>query len=459
MGIRFSDLKTAEVGVWGIGREGRSFLQLARQQFPIKLLRIYSDTPLSSDEQAELEETLSGRVQFFNPPEQTGFFSQCDVVIRSPGVSMYRPEVRAALSQGVSFTTSTRLWFEEHAGERIVAVTGTKGKSTTVTMIGALLSEAGVSNVVAGNIGLPLVETLFFEPRPEVWVLELSSYQIADLEHGPTVGVLLNLFSAHLEWHGGRDRYHHDKLNLFRKMPPDAIAVVNGAEPSTQEVELGGVRTQCYNVPEGIHARDGAIWQSKHELINAQQFGLPGNHNLFNLCAALTAVAALDVDICQCLGAIPKLAGLPHRLELVGERDGIRFVNDSIATVPEAVVAALQSFKGEHVALIVGGQEKGDNIEVIVDAILKQQIAAVVTIPDSGPRIARELRKLCSGAHPTLIEADNLETAVLRAEAALQGTPGIVLLSPGAPSHGWYRNFEERGTSFAQAAGFGSQRG
>ena len=148
-----------------------------------------------------------------------------DIVIKSPGISYYRPEIKQAQAKGVEFTSATRLWFAEHTNDTTVCITGSKGKSTTSSLLTHLLRYAGKRVTLGGNIGTPMLDMLAVEPRPDIWVLELSSYQLTDFNFSPTIGVLLNLFPEHLDWHGAVSTYYQDKIKLFSHQNESAISV------------------------------------------------------------------------------------------------------------------------------------------------------------------------------------------------------------------------------------------
>ena len=232
--MRFSELDGAAVGVWGAGREISSFAdQLARRLPSARILVAAFDSSPPEDVRGTLQ---APDVQIVTGTEIVPALSACDVVVRSPGVSVYRPELRAVREEGTPVTTATSLWLAERGGERVMAVTGTKGKSTTAALAHHLACAAGCTAALAGNIGVPALDLLDSEPA-QVTVLELSSYHIADLELGPEVAVVTNLFREHTDWHGSEQAYRADKLRLL-DLPGVRVAVVNGRDPLT----VGGPR-------------------------------------------------------------------------------------------------------------------------------------------------------------------------------------------------------------------------
>ncbi len=367
------------MGVWGAGREISSFAdQLARRLPSARILVAAFDSPPPEDVRGTLR---APDVQIVTGAEIVPALSACDVVVRSPGVSIYRPELRAVREGGTPVTTATSLWLAERGGERVMAVTGTKGKSTTAALAHHLARAAGCTAALAGNIGVPALDLLDSEPA-QVTVLELSSYHIADLELGPEVAVVTNLFREHTDWHGSEQAYRADKLRLL-DLPGVRAAVVNGrdaglaaalADPSIAAGEDTGpqdrhaphdpfdyvVETITYGVPRAWDVLDGGIALGGELVASAGEMPLPGEHNALNLCGALAGLEALGVEppLPEALLGFQTLA---HRLETAAEGDGVLWVNDSISTTPESTLAALASFPGREIVLIAGGQDRGQD--------------------------------------------------------------------------------------------------
>jgi UDP-N-acetylmuramoyl-L-alanine---L-glutamate ligase len=311
-----------------------------------------------------------------------------------------------------------------------------------------LARAGGRDAALAGNIGTPALDLLDRAP-PELVVLELSSYQIADLRSGPEVAVVTSLFREHAEWHGSEQAYRSDKLNLL-ELPQVRAAVVNGRVPELVEAaERGGGETVLFGVPGGWDADASGIRRAGELEIPAGALPLPGEHNALNLCAALACLAAIG-------GGVPlpeALAGfrpLPHRLEAVREDGDLAWIDDSISTTPESTLAALEAFANRDVVLLAGGQDRGQDYTGLAEALARRG-AAVVGMPTTGGRIVGAARAAGLPAERAF-DAGDLESAVERAiELAVPG--GVILLSPAAPSYDRFRNFEERGDRFRDLAG------
>jgi UDP-N-acetylmuramoylalanine--D-glutamate ligase len=378
--------------------------------------------------------------------------------VKSPGISPYKPEAVAAVAAGTRFIGGTALWFGERAGADAVVpgsvcVTGTKGKSTTTALLAHLLRAGGKRTALAGNIGLPLLELL--DGDAAYWAIELSSYQTGDVaasDAHPQVAVALNLFPEHLDWHGSHARYVQDKLRLLTEARP-RVAVLNAADPILAALVLPHSDVRWFNRADGWHLRGDALHRGDAFVMDTAALPLPGRHNRGNLCAVLAAIEALGLDAIALAPHAASFQPLPHRLQWLGERDGIGWVNDSISTTPHASLAALDVYRGQRVALLVGGHDRGVDWQAFIDAMRTRAPAAIVTMGANGPRIHDLLAPLAASGAFALSAAGDLAEAVGQARAALGGN-GIVLMSPGAPSFGAYRDYTERGRDFARLAGF-----
>lgn len=454
--MRLAEFAGRRVALWGFGREGRSTYRALRRVLPGLPLTVLDDAHLPPE--ASDVRIVSGRDAVATVLSDTVLsdtvLGDFDVIVKSPGISLYRPEVLEAKRRGVHVTSATRIWFAEHPDARVVCVTGTKGKSTTASLVAHLLRAAGVVAELRGNVGRPLLDPPDVEPK--VWVIEISSYQAADLVADPSVAVLLNLFPEHLDWHGDVETYYRDKLRLFAHQRR-GVAVVNRADPVSLGFSETFQRPVYFNDPRGFHVAGGAVRDGEREVLPVARIALPGAHNHGNVCAALAAVRCLlpEIDPASLVPAVESFRSLPHRLMPLGERDGVLYVDDSISTTPQSTMAALATFADRPVTVLVGGYERHLDYDELARELVTRPVHAVVTLPPSGARIAGAVRRElgASAGPPALIEAADLEEAVA---AARRVTPagGVVLLSPAAPSYGAFRNFEERGEAFAREAGF-----
>jgi len=438
--MHLAELAARRVAIWGFGREGRAVIAAlrARQpQLPFTLLCSPAEVASARAFDAALE-VIAGE-------PDTATLSRFDVVVKSPGISAYTPALLAAQAQGTRFTSGTALWFAEHLQARVIAVTGTKGKSTTSAMIAHLARALGVRTALAGNIGLPLPELL--DQTADLWVIELSSFQTG--EAGPLeLGVITSLYEEHLDWHGSLERYVSDKLKLA---DVSQQLLVNALQPALLERTQAHPQRRLFGQPEGWHVSEGFIRRGTQPVFPIAQLAAPGLHNALNACAALAALADIGMDALAAAPALASFRPLPHRLQPLGELDGLHWVNDSISTTPQATLAALESLHGRAVTVLIGGHDRGLDWAPFVDAMRIAPPHAIVCMGANGPRIEAALRA-AAVACPVVCVAD-LNAALAKARA---GTPqgGVILLSPGAPSFDQFKDYAERGRRFAELAGF-----
>lgn len=430
--MRFSELDGRSVVLWGLGRETTAFQSQLQKRLPAAKVSAVIDDATA-------------------PVDALALIKQADVLVRSPGVSIYKPVIREAMAGGVPVTTPTALWLAERGGAHVIGVTGTKGKSTTATILTHLLRH--VTDVqLAGNIGLPVIELLDLATQPETWVvLELSSYQISDLDTGPEVAVITNLYKEHTDWHRTESRYRADKLRLFSL--PGVEAAVYPLGDSEIEAAISRMPTRIpFEDPAGWYVdKSGAVRNGSDVILTPDQIPLRGRHNAANVAVALAAIEAARLPSPSLPDALQGLEPLPHRLQTVVSSHDQEWVDDSISTTPESTSAALDAFIDRPVVLIAGGADRGqDYSDLAIQITSRPHETHVVLLPDTGPRLGHAL---ATHGHPEdrMSNAGDMRDATLK--AATHAQPGaIVLLSPAAPSFNAYENFERRGEDFTACA-------
>ena len=462
--MRLTDLQDLRVAVWGYGREGRAAVLALRRRFPQKTFTLFCSEAeaVAVGADAELQVAAPAVGAAPSPPAtldvvvhapDAAALARFDVVIKSPGISPYKPPYPEAAALGVRFTSGSALWFAQRGDARTICVTGTKGKSTVSALIAHLLRAHGRRVALAGNIGLPLLELLDAGgpdggAAVDCWVIELSSFQTRDFDGAPTVAVINNVFEEHLDWHATQANYVADKLAIAARA---RRVVVNGTQAALAGVGSAAQRSE-FNVRTGWHVHDDAIWRGDARVLALAPLPLPGRHTADNVCAALAAIEAVGEDATACAAHVATFEPLPHRLQTLGARDGIDFVNDSISTTPYAAIEALRSLDAREVTILVGGFDRGVSWQQFAAYVDAHPPHAVVAMGANRDVIATALRAI--GQHefifdsvPTLVEAFARARALARAG-------GVVLLSPGAPSFDQFRDYAERGREFARLAGF-----
>lgn len=440
--MRLEALCRQRIAVLGYGREGRSAVAA--------LLGYRADVDLTvMVESGDLPDLVPG---LFGPfDEQLLTF---DVLIRSPGVPVHHPALNKFRERGGQIVNPASIWFSERPDLPVIGVTGSKGKSTTSALLAHLLGASGKQVLLAGNIGVPLLDHL--ETRASVVVAELSSYQLADLQGRLHLGLMTRLFDEHLDWHGSQADYFMSKLRMADLLAGNPL-LINAGDPLLRSATLAVPGRVEGNRAPGFHRIDDRIYIDHAPLVASRDLALVGRHNLDNAALALEAAHMMGCDLADIVRALIDFRPLAHRLEFVGQAHGRRWVNDSIATSPHATLAALEAMAGSVVTLIVGGQHRPSDWQVVLEWLRQHTLAGLVTLPDNGEEIASQL--IDSGAIEAsrVRHAESIEGAVAAA-VKLSEPGGTVLLSPGAPSFPRFRDFEERGERFRAAVESYSER-
>lgn len=392
------------VGVWGVGVEGRATLR-----------RLEADgiTPYA---------VVNG--------DEVGPLRECDVVIKSPGISPYD---EPALALDGKLTSGLALWLEDAPRDRVACITGTKGKSTATAIAGALCRGLGQETFVGGNIGRAPWDP---EVEPADWYfIETSSYQAHDLTVGPRVAVVTSLSQDHLTWHHGYERYVADKLSLCTRPGVEVVVAPRNDAELAAHAELLGPHVDLVD-------------DSDPEWVRG--LGLIGRHNVRNALLAQATLRHLGVPGADDPGALAEAATtyepLSSRLTLVGRVGDVDFVDDGLATNTLPTLAAVSAFPGRRIALLVGGQDRGIDYAPLADGLRPDaDRVLVLTMPDNGPRIAAALRGVVD-----VVETPGLVEAV-RSAYDWAAPDGVVLLSPAAPSFGIFRDYAERAEVFTAA--------
>ena len=430
--ISWSDLRGARVGVWGLGIEGAA--NLAR-------LRTLGVEPVLVDDRPPAGD-VDGLPVFATSDSGLAALTHCDVVVKTPGISRYRPDLQQLEERGIPVAGGLGLWMQEADTARVLCVTGTKGKSSTTAIAGHLLTRLGYSCLTGGNFGAPPWDPALDGVAYDYWVIETSSYQATDLPCSPPVVAVTSLHPDHLDWHGGVEAYYRDKLSACSQPGAD-LTVANGDSDLIREREsMLGPRVRW------VHAADDgdADWMAPLRLL--------GTHNRRNALIARACLAALGVPQAGDDDALRDAAAgfehLRHRLQPIGTADGVTFVDDSLSTNVLPTLAAVDAFPGRRVALIAGGHDRGIDYAPLAAGLAEREAPTLVlTLPDSGPRIQAAI-EATSHARLEVMACADLGAAV-RAGFDWARPDGIVLLSPAAPSFGAFRNYRDRGEAFARA--------
>jgi len=409
-----------------------------------------------------LETQLSGfTVELHLGGHPVDILEKTDVVCVSGGVPLTIPLIKEAQTRGIPLTNDSQLFMEE-VKAKVIGITGSAGKTTTTVLTGAIAKAALEPKVkvwVGGNIGYPLIEHLE-EIQPEDWVVhEFSSFQLEQMTISPHIAVITNITPNHLDRHKTMEAYTAAKTHILEFESAKDFAVINRDDPGSKglaEKTLAKIFSFGFNQPSGraasVFIKNGNFMVSdgcnETILFSTITLRLPGRHNLANAMAACAASLAAGFPAQAMQVGIGSVEGIPHRLEVVREYKGIQWINDSIATAPERVMAAIHAIEGPLVILL-GGRDKDLPWEELA-AMLHERQPKVVLFGEAGSLIHSALKKF-EGTAPSypLFQVLTLEEAVQKAsEIAAKGD--IVLLSPGGTSYDAYRDFEERGEHFRE---------
>lgn len=377
----------------------------------------------------------------------------CRLVVPSPGIAVSHPVYRLAAEAGVPVHSELELGFERLAGRdadgrpALVAITGTNGKTTVTSLVAAMLVRSGLVAVAAGNIGLPLVDAAALSA--DVLVTEVSSFQLQFTEcFHPAVSCWLNLAEDHLDWHPTMAHYAAAKARIWANQGPGDTAIVNAGDAgvcaTADDPEHGiaaGVRRVTFSrTGAADYHRVGGVLRGPDglELVTLGELPRALPIDVDNALAAVATALAAGASLDGCRETLRDFTGLPHRVELVAESDGVRWYDDSKSTTPASVLAAAAGF--ESVVLIAGGRNKGLDLAVLAQAA--PPVRTVIAIGEA----SAEVEAAFSGRIP-VTRADSMRAAVAAAAAAA-GPGDAVLLSPGCASFDWYRSYTERGEEF-----------
>ncbi len=425
------DLQQKSIMIWGKGAEGSAALSYLQKHKVCKNIDVYND----DDGTVTLESILS----------------HTDVIIRSPGVSIYKKELQQALAKGIRITSCSDLFLSEmrtnHKKTKVIGISGSKGKSTSSSMLYHMLKKMGKKVSLGGNIGKPLIELI--DDESDYVVCEFSSYQASDLSVSPHISMFTNLFSVHTDWHGGHDKYCLDKLHLAANQTADDICIINYNNPQLREYSVGLKNIIYYGKPDTFHAEGKFLYYGKDVLASIDDLKISGNHNMDNLAGVMSIINYLGLDIKSSIKTLKDFEPLPHRLQKVAIINNVEFINDSISTAPEAAIGAMQSFDC-NIAIISGGIENHQDYQQYAKFIEhNHKVRVAVTLFQCGPQIANDIRQYVKRPGFDLLEAQTLEEGVEFAYKKLKSMGGgLVLFSPTAPSFGYYKNFMERGEHF-----------
>ena len=368
---------------------------------------------------------------------------EADLLFRTPGMHPGHPAIEALRQRGAKVTSEMEVFFEVCPCD-IIAVTGSDGKTTTTTLVSEMLKAGGRKVWLGGNIGTPLLPLVRQMAPQDLAVVELSSFQLMDMERSPGRALITNLSPNHLDVHKDMEEYVESKKNIYRFQDREGLLIVNADNAITAPLRGPG-ETRAFSRQGRAHVeiRDGIIFRGEEAVLSVADILLPGVHNVENYMAAIALVEGLTSD--EAIRTVAKnFGGVEHRIELVRVKDGVRFYNDSIASSPSRTIAGLRSFP-EKVILIAGGYDKNIPYDVLGPEVC-EHVKQLFLCGATGPKI-RAAVEAAEGEKPEIFDCADLEAAT-RAAAAAAREGDVVIMSPASASFDAFKNFMVRGEFF-----------
>ena len=416
-------LSGKKILIAGFGREGKSTLRFLQNYMPDVIVGI------ADKNESAFQDVDKERYNLYFGDEYLKASSDYDVVIKTPGISVKDVDIDFS-----KITSQTDLFLEAFHNQ-VIGVTGTKGKSTTSTLIYHLIKESGNDAILAGNIGIPILDCVNDINERTIIVYELSAHQLQFINRSPHVGILLNVFEEHLDHFGTFEKYKDAKINVLRYMSDDDFAIVNQSMVNSQQ----SIVAHCIDF-------ENAGFEDYN--INWEDIPLLGEHNIMNVKAALCACKSYGLSLENIIPHLYTFKSLEHRQEYVGIFKGVKFYNDSISTIPQATIAALKTIKNVNF-LLLGGFDRGIDYEPLVTYLKENALPYILITGQAGQTIKNKLQD--AEYNGDILEYTDMESAFeIIGNWAKSGD--VCLLSPAAASYDRYKNFEERGRIFKEFA-------
>ncbi|MBQ6840731.1 MAG: UDP-N-acetylmuramoyl-L-alanine--D-glutamate ligase [Bacilli bacterium] len=431
-------LENKNIVILGFGKEGKSTLEYIRKYFPEQKV-----TVMDQNFQNISIEDENVRIIDVNFDELVNY----DLIFKAPGVSLKSVNVAPFKDK---ITSQLQLLLETTKGFTI-GVTGSKGKSTTSSLIYKMINDQGYKSYLVGNIGNPILDVIDNIDEDTYVVIEMSSHQLEFVKNSPNIGIILNLFPEHLDHYRSLDGYYKAKLNIANFQTKDDYFIYSTDNDDLKQY-ITYVNTEAERFDLNFEKKENSYAYINEDYIVVDDektfdittdIKLKGMHNLKDIMFALSVASLLNLEYDKCIKTINEFEPLAHRMELVGKYNDIIFYNDSIATIPDAAMNAVNSL-GNVNTLIIGGMDRGIDYSGFITYLKECDVENIICMPDTGIKIMQEIKDV-----KKTYEAKDIETAVDIAKKVTK-KDAICLLSPAASSYGFYKNFEERGDRYKE---------
>ena len=451
------NIEKKKVLILGFGREGLSTYKYLRKKYPDKKLAI-ADVKDINNFDIEIIKLINKDIylNYHLGKDFLKFLELYEIVIKTPGISHKLKEINDAKKKGIEFTSQTNIFLNQCKG-KIIGITGTKGKSTTTSLVYHILQEAKIESILVGNIGKPPLDCLSEGDRNTFFVFEMSSHQLMDIETSPHIAIILNIFPEHLDYYSNYEEYKNAKFNIT-KYQNNLDYLIYCTDFSEIGKFSNKTKSQKYSfstikqVDRGCFIKNEMIVfrnNNKVEfIIQSNKIPLKGKHNLNNTMAAIIASHIAGASFETISKAIQSFNPLEGRLENVGIFDSKYFVNDTLATIPEATISAIEAFKDKEITLILGGFDRGLSFNKLGIYLAKNNnVKNVVLIGQTALKIKETLNY-----HKFKGQIHNLGKSkmseVVKLASNITNKNGIILLSPASTSFDMFKDYKDRGDQF-----------
>jgi len=437
-------IKDKKLAILGFGKEGRSTYSFIRKYLPNKFITIIDINDVSNNE----EFFGDNNIEFICGQNYLSNLDLYDYVIKAPGVSLKDIKDEKIREK---ITSQLELLLEVNK-KNIIGITGTKGKSTTSSLLYEVFKDQGKDVYLLGNIGVPVLDNIDNYKEETILIVEMSSHQLEFIEVSPHIGIILNLFQDHLDHAGDLKHYHDNKMRMFKYQDDNDIAIYGDDNKYLHDRVLNdNYKSIFYDVrfdnsvgeKHSVRIEKGNIYLNGELLYEDEDRNLVGNHNLNNIMFVMAVAKIKNLDLKLAKKSIINFKGLKYRMECIGSYDGITYYNDTIATIPEATISAIDALKDVD-TLIFGGMDRNIEYDSLIDYLEKSSVSNLVCMPTTGFKIGNILKTKCD---KNIFFVDTLEEAYkVSKENTAKGK--ICLLSPAAASYEFFKNFEEKGKAF-----------